>query len=77
MLEPTRLNPSLKYPWQQAVLDVLRESERERLPDKITEAERVLSARLHQEPADPDEQLALRGAEIALECARHVAMEKC
>ena len=77
MPDRTPSYPSLKYPWQQAVLDVLMEFKPERMEDKIREAERVLSARLAQEePADPDEQLALRGAVIALECVRGATMSK-
>jgi hypothetical protein len=77
MSERTRLAPNLKYPWQRAVLDALREFKPERLVDKITVAERAVSERLVQEPADPDEQLALRGAVIALACARNATMDKC
>jgi len=72
MLE--RLATNLKYPWQQAVLDALKEDEPERRPCKIADAERAVSARLIQEVADPDERLALRGAVIALECVRHPTM---
>jgi hypothetical protein len=76
MPERTYLSPKLKYPWQQAVVDALREAEPELLLDKITAAERAVSARLVQESADPDERLALRGAVIALGCARNGTMDK-
>jgi len=74
MVEQTRLATNLKYPWQQAVLDALKEDEPERRPGKIADAERAVSARLIKEVADPDERLALRGAVVALECVRHPTM---
>jgi hypothetical protein len=77
MTDRPRLAPNLKYPWQEAVLDALRQDEPKGLPDKIKAAERSLSERLVQDPTDPDERLALRGAVIALECLRHATMDKC
>jgi hypothetical protein len=74
MLERTRLTTNLKYPWQEAVLDALKEDKPERWPGKIAEVERAVSARLIEEVADPDERLALRGAVIALGCARDPTM---
>jgi hypothetical protein len=74
MLEGTRLATNLKYSWQEAVLDALKEDKPERWPGKIAEAERAVSARLIEEVADPDERLALRGAVIALGCARDPTM---
>jgi hypothetical protein len=74
MLEQTRLATNLKYPWQQPVLDALKENEAERWPGKIADAERAVSARLIQEVADPFERLALRGAVIALQCLRDLTM---
>lgn len=76
MPSQTPLHSSLKYSWQQSVVDVLREVDSERLPDKISEAERAVSARLVQQIADRDEQLALRGAVIVLECLRQVNVGK-
>ena len=64
------LAANLKYPWQEALIDALGEVEPKSLPDKIRLAERSLSERLVQDPTDPDERLALRGAVIALECLR-------
>ena len=43
MLEQTRLATNLKYPWQEAVLDALKEDEPERWPGKIADAERAVS----------------------------------
>jgi hypothetical protein len=76
MLEGKRLATNLKYPWQEAVLDALKEDKPERWPGKIAEAERAVSARLIEEVANPDERLALRGAVIALECLRHPTIDK-
>jgi hypothetical protein len=76
MPEQTCLRLNLKYPWQHVVLDAVREVERELLPGKIAAAEKAISERLTQEVADPDERLALRGAEIALECVRDSTIEK-
>ena len=66
------LEPNVKYPWQQAVVDAARELQRERLPEKIAAAERAISARLAQIPEDPDEQLALRGARCAIEILQYM-----
>jgi hypothetical protein len=74
--EQRLLESNLKYWWQKAVLAALREAQVDLLPGKIAEAERVVSERLVQEVADPDERLALRGAVIALECVRHASTEK-
>jgi len=67
MPERTSLHLNLKYSWQHAVVDALMEWNAELLPDKIAAAERVISERLVQERADADEQVALRGALIALD----------
>jgi len=74
LLEQTRLAANLKYAWQEAALDALKEDKPERWPGKIVDAERAVSARLIQEVADSDERLALRGAVIALGCARDPTM---
>jgi len=71
MLERTKSNPHPKYSWQQPLLDTLIERNRERLSNRIIEAERVISERLVQEPAEADEKLALAGAVIVLEALRH------
>ncbi len=76
MPKQTCLGLNLKYPWQLVVLDAVREDEPELWPGKIAAAEKAVSERLTQEVADPDEQLALRGAEIALDCLRNSTIEK-
>ena len=67
---------NLKYQWQHAVFNAVREIEPELLPGKIADAEKAISERLTQGFADPDERLALRGAEIALDCLRNSTIEK-
>ena len=74
LLDQVPLATSLKYPWQEALLDALKEDKPERWPGKLADAERAVSARLIQEVADSDERLALRGAVIALWCARDPSM---
>lgn len=59
------LGPSLKYPWQQAVLDALIEYPP--VSDKIDAAEGAICARLCQRSTDAQEMLALRDALFALE----------
>jgi hypothetical protein len=66
MLEAS-LNPKLKYLWQQAVLDALIEYHADRIRDTIAAAERAISVRLHQRPADLEELLALRDALFTLQ----------
>ena len=61
------LDPRLKYPWQQAVLDALIEYHVDRMRDKITTAERAISGRLLQRPTDLEELVALREALIAMQ----------
>ena len=75
MLERTALNPKLKYPWQQPVLDAVMEFEPERLSEKITAAEKGISARVAQRPTDPGEERALRDASFALGILQHVILE--
>jgi hypothetical protein len=54
---------ALKYPWQQFLLEAFMEFDPDRLPVKIDEARRVISARLcGLRPDDVDEQIALRDA---------------
>ena len=61
------MDTTLKYSWQQAVVDALMELRPERLPEKIEIAERTLTERLSdpQQP-DLDEQSALCDALHAL-----------
>jgi hypothetical protein len=59
------LDPNLKYPWQQAVLDALIAYPPVRY--KINAAERAISGRLYENPADEREMLALRDALFALQ----------
>jgi hypothetical protein len=61
------LNLKLKYLWQQAVVDALIEFHADRIRDKITAAERSISGRLRQRPADLEELLALRDASLTLQ----------
>jgi hypothetical protein len=42
-MRETPLDPNLKYPWQQAVLDAIMEFHPEWLRDKMTAAERAIS----------------------------------
>jgi len=69
-------HPTLKYPWQQSVLDAVRECDPERLGEKIKRAESTVSERLKENTADAEERLALRGAVIALEIARDATVKK-
>jgi hypothetical protein len=56
-------DPTVKYPWQQDVLDAFLEFRREFLRLKINAAERAISARLcDPDPPDLDERIALRDA---------------
>ncbi len=57
------MDTTLKYAWQQAVVDAFMELRPERLPEKIEIAERTLTDRL-SDPQQPDlnEQSALRDA---------------
>jgi hypothetical protein len=48
------------------VLDAFMEFHPEHMGGKLTEAERAVSARLLQRPANPDEVLALQDAMLAL-----------
>jgi hypothetical protein len=61
------MDTTLKYSWQQAVVDAFMELRPERLPEKIEIAERTLTERLSN-PQQPDlgEQSALRDALHAL-----------
>jgi hypothetical protein len=61
------MDTTLKYAWQQAVVDAFMELRPERLPERIEIAERTLVARLSdpQKP-DRDEQAALCDALNAL-----------
>jgi hypothetical protein len=61
------LNPKPKYPWQQAVVDALIEFHAGRIREKIAAAERAISGRLRQKPADLEELLALRDAFLTLQ----------
>jgi hypothetical protein len=74
MSEQTASLPKLKYPWQQVVLDAVTELEARRLPDKITAAEKVISARQVHRPTDLNEQLALRDASFALKILQNVIL---
>jgi hypothetical protein len=64
-MRETSLNPNLKYPWQQTVLDALIEYPPVRY--KINAAEGAISGRLCQRPTDEQEVLALRDALFALQ----------
>ena len=61
------MDATLRYAWQQAVVDAFMELRPERLPEKIEIAERTLAERL-TDPQQPDlsEQSALRDALQAL-----------
>ena len=59
------LDPRLKYPWQQTVLDSLIEYPPVR--DKITAAETAIFGRLLERPTDRGEVLAIRDALCALQ----------
>jgi hypothetical protein len=61
------MDTTMKYAWQQAVVDAFMELRPERLPEKIEIAERTLAERL-TDPQQPDlsEQSALRDALNAL-----------
>jgi hypothetical protein len=61
------MDTTMKYAWQQAVVDAFMELRPERLPEKIEIARRTLTERL-SDPRQPDldEQSALRDALHAL-----------
>lgn len=61
------LDPRLKYPWQNAVLDALIEYHADRIRDKVSAAERAISERQRQRPTDLQELVALRESLIALQ----------
>jgi hypothetical protein len=67
MPERLPLHLKLKYSWQHALVEALMEWNPELLPDRVAAAERAISERIVQERANPDEQLALRSALLALE----------
>ena len=53
----------VKYPWQQVLLDAFMEFDPERLPTKISAAQRVIAERLSEiDPLDLNERLALKDA---------------
>ena len=60
------MDAAIKYPWQQFVVDAFLEFKAEPLESKVATAERAISQRLRERPADLEEQLALRDALIAL-----------
>jgi hypothetical protein len=61
-------NASLKYLWEQAVLQAFMEFRAEYVPAKISVAERVIGERLRDHSAeDLEEQLALRDSLQALQ----------
>jgi hypothetical protein len=64
-MREARLDPKLKYAWQQAVLDALIAYPPVRY--KINVAEGAISGRLFQKPTDPQEMLALGDALFALQ----------
>jgi hypothetical protein len=64
-MREARLDPNLKYVWQQAVLDALIEYPPVRY--KINAAEGAISGRLCQRPTDEQELLALGDALFALQ----------
>lgn len=61
------MDTTLKYAWQQAVVDAFMELRPDRLPERIEIAERTLTERM-SDPRQPDlsEQSALRDARHAL-----------
>lgn len=62
------VDPILKYPWQPIVMDAVNETCRERLPVKISLAEKAISERLRTGPApDIEEHCALSDALSDLE----------
>lgn len=56
----------IKYPWQQFVVDAFLEFKPKHLQHKVNIAERTILQRLRERPLDPEEQLALRDALVAL-----------
>jgi hypothetical protein len=64
-MREARLDPNLKYAWQQAVLDALIEYPP--VPYKINAAEGAISGRLCQRLTDEQELVALRNALFALQ----------
>jgi hypothetical protein len=60
----TPIDPHLRYPWQQTVLEALVEYPP--LRNKIEAAEGAISSRLCEKPTEAQELLALRDAVFAL-----------
>jgi hypothetical protein len=56
------MDTTLKYAWQQAVLDAFLELRPECLPEKINVAERTIRQRLHDLQPDSNERAALHDA---------------
>jgi hypothetical protein len=65
-MQEAHSDPNLQYAWQQALLDAFIEFHPEQMREKLTAAERAISARLLQKPTDPHEVQALRDALLAL-----------
>jgi hypothetical protein len=55
-----------KYPWQQFVVEAFGEFQPEVLQRKIGIAKHAVAQRLREAPTDPEEQVALENARIAL-----------
>ena len=57
------MDTTLKYPWQQTVVDAFMELRPERIPEKIKVAERAIFERLDSlQQVDIDERASLRDA---------------
>ena len=56
------MDATLKYAWQQAVVNAFLELWPECVPEKINAAQTTIFERLHNLQTDSDERAALRGA---------------
>jgi hypothetical protein len=65
-VEEAAVNPDVKYPWQEFVLDAFLEVESQSLQEKVNIAQRAISQRLRENPTDPEEYVALRDGLRAL-----------
>ena len=68
---------SIKYPWQQTLLDAFMERDPDQLREKIASAEKIISERIIAPPRDPDEQIALEDGLRALRTLARMKPDKC
>jgi hypothetical protein len=65
-VEEGAVNPDVKYPWQEFVVDAFLEIEPQPLQQKVNIAQRAIAQRLRENSTDPEEYVALRDGLRAL-----------